>query len=124
MAQGSPADPGRHDPPDPLKRLIFLDSPLTLYAKYSRIAYMEGYMPSLQVRDIPKELYETIARVAQTENRSIAQQTIVLLKNALRLTDERIARRKSVLREIDNLNIKGANSFPDPAELVREDRDR
>jgi hypothetical protein len=81
-------------------------------------------MPSLQVRDIPKELYETIARVAQTENRSIAQQTIVLLKNALRLTDERIARRKSVLREIDNLNIKGTDAFPDPTELVREDRDR
>ncbi|MDR1248296.1 MAG: hypothetical protein LBK63_03240 [Treponema sp.] len=81
-------------------------------------------MPSLQIRDIPKELYETIARVAQTENRSIAQQTIVLLKNALCLTDERIARRKSVLREIDLLNIKGAGAFPDPAELVREDRDR
>jgi hypothetical protein len=81
-------------------------------------------MPSLQVRDIPKELYETIARVAQTENRSIAQQTIVLLKNALRLTDERIARRKSVLREIDSLNIEGADTFPDPAALIREDRDR
>jgi hypothetical protein len=81
-------------------------------------------MPSLQVKDVPKELYETIARVAQTENRSIAQQTIVLLKNALRLTDERIARRKSVLREIDSLNIKGTGAFPDPTELVREDRDR
>jgi AcrR family transcriptional regulator len=39
-------------------------------------------------------------------------------------TDERIARRKSVLREIDSLNIKGTNTFPDPAELIREDRDR
>jgi hypothetical protein len=55
----------------------------------------------------------------QNENRSIARQTVVLLKNALRLTDERITRRKSVLREIDNLDIKGADTFPDPAELVR-----
>jgi hypothetical protein len=53
-----------------------------------------------------------------------AQQTIVLLKKALRLTGERIARRKSVLEEIDNLNIKGADTFSDPAELVREVRDR
>jgi hypothetical protein len=81
-------------------------------------------MPSLQVRDVPEELYETLARVAQVEKRSIAQQTIVLLKNALNLTDERMARRKSVLREIDNLNPRDTNSFPDPAELVREDRDR
>jgi hypothetical protein len=81
-------------------------------------------MPSLQVRDIPRELYETIAKVAQAENRSIAQQTIVLLKNALELAGERMARRKSVLKEIDNLNITDANSFPDPAELVREDRDK
>jgi AcrR family transcriptional regulator len=39
-------------------------------------------------------------------------------------TDKRIARRKSVLREIDSLNIKGTGAFPDPTELVREDRDR
>ena len=42
-------------------------------------------MPLLQVRDIPKELYETISKVAQIENRSISQQTIVLLKVALNL---------------------------------------
>jgi hypothetical protein len=84
----------------------------------------EVYMPSLQVRDVPRELYETIERVAQMENRSIAQQTIVLLKNALNLTDERTARRKSALKEIDNLHIEGADSLPDPVALIREDRDR
>ena len=81
-------------------------------------------MPLLHVRDIPQELYETISRVAQAENRSIAQQTVVLLKNALNITQERKSRRKAVLREIDNLNIKKADKFPDPAKLTREDRDR
>jgi Fe-S cluster biosynthesis and repair protein YggX len=81
-------------------------------------------MPLLQVRDIPKELYETLSRVAQLENRSISQQTIVLLKKALNITNERMARRKSVLQEIDNLQIKNAQKFPDPAKLTREDRDR
>jgi hypothetical protein len=81
-------------------------------------------MPLLQVRDIPKELYETLSRVAQMENRSIPQQTIVLLKEALNITNERIARRKSVLQEIDNLHIENTDQFPDPAKLTREDRDR
>jgi hypothetical protein len=86
---------------------------------------MQGdFMPLLQVRDIPNELYTTISRVAQMENRSIAQQTIVLLKKALNINNERMARRKSVLQEIDNLQIENAQEFPDPAKLTREDRDR
>ena len=81
-------------------------------------------MPLLQVRDIPADLYETISRVAQTENRSITQQTIVLLKAALNITEEQRARRKAVFREIDSLDVKGSNTFPDPARFTREDRDR
>jgi hypothetical protein len=81
-------------------------------------------MPLLQVRDFPKELYDTLSRVAHAENRSITQQTIVLLKTALSITQERKTRRKAVLLEIDNLNIKNTDGFPDPAKLTREDRDR
>jgi hypothetical protein len=83
---------------------------------------MEDCMPSLQVRDIPDELYERIALTARVENRSVAQQTIVLLKDSLNNTAQRIARRKSVLKEIDGLDIKNTDSFPDPAKLTREDR--
>lgn len=81
-------------------------------------------MPLFQVRDFPKELYDTISRVARSENRSVPQQTIVLLKTALNLTEERKTRRKAVLQEIDGLNIKNTVRFPSPAKLVREDRDR
>ena len=81
-------------------------------------------MPLLQVRDFPTELYDTISRVARSENRSVPQQTIVLLKTALNLTQERKTLRKAVLREIDNLNIKNTNKFPPPEKITREDRDK
>ena len=81
-------------------------------------------MPLLQVRDFPVELYDTISRVASSENRSIPQQTIVLIKNALNLTQERKTLRKAVLQEIDNLDIKNTNKFPSPEEITREGRDR
>ena len=81
-------------------------------------------MPLLQVRDFPVELYETISKVANEENRSIPQQTIVLLKTALNITQERKNRRKTVLKEIELLDIKNTNSFPAPQLLTREDRDQ
>ena len=81
-------------------------------------------MPLLQVRDFPPELYETISQTARAENRSIPQQTIVLLKTALNITEKQNTRRKAVLMEIDNLNIKNTQKFPPPEQLTREDRDR
>lgn len=82
-------------------------------------------MAILQVRDVPDELYEALSAIAKIENRSISQETIFLLKNALQLKSERIARRKSILSEIDNLEKPSISSdFPSPADLVREDRDR
>jgi hypothetical protein len=80
-------------------------------------------MTLLQVRDFPTELYDSISRVACSENRSIPQQTIVLLKTALKLTQERKTLRKAVLQEINKLNIKNTNKFPPPEEMTREDRD-
>ena len=81
-------------------------------------------MPLLQVRDVPEDLYEKLSRVAEADNRSIAQETIVLLKKALAYTEERKARRQRVLTVIEELNISNTNIFPDPSELIREDRER
>lgn len=81
-------------------------------------------MPLLQVRDMPEDLYDRLASVAKAENRSIAQETIVLLREALNLPQERRARRKQVLEEIAEQNIPATDSFPDPASLIREDRNR
>jgi len=81
-------------------------------------------MPLLQVRDIPDDLYETLSKVAASENRSIAQETIVLLKKALNFQQERLSRRKRVLEEIQALHFAGTDEFSNPAGLIREERDR
>jgi hypothetical protein len=83
-----------------------------------------GIMLALQVNDIPNELYESILQTAKTENRSIDQQIIFLLKSSLDKTSRRKMKIHSVLQEIDNLNLGNTGTFPNPAELIREDRDR
>ena len=81
-------------------------------------------MPLLQVRDVPEELYQKLAQVAESEHRSIAQETIVLLKKALGLQQERIARRQALLAEIKSAGIGEGRKFSDAADFIREDRDR
>jgi len=81
-------------------------------------------MPLLQVRDIPNDLYEKLSRVAEEDNRSIAQETVVLLKKALDYSEERILRRKRILVEIQKFKIENVDKFPDPVKLIREDRER
>ena len=81
-------------------------------------------MSLLQVRGMPEELYETLNRVAKNENRSIAQQTIVLLRWALNMRGERLSRRKCALAEIAALPLKQTARLPSPAKLIREDRNR
>ena len=81
-------------------------------------------MPLLQVRDIPEDLYQKLSRVAEADNRSIAQETVVLLKKALDYTEERVARRRRILAEIQASKMTNVDQFPDPAELIREDRER
>lgn len=81
-------------------------------------------MPLLQVRDVPEDLYERLSRVAEQDNRSITQETIVLLREALNYKESRISRRKRILSEIRKDAITDSNTFPDPAVLIREDRER
>ncbi len=81
-------------------------------------------MPLLQVRDMPEDLYENLARIAKQENRSIAQETIVLLRAAINLTEERKSRRKKILEEIAEIHLDNSDNFPPPEILIREDRDR
>lgn len=81
-------------------------------------------MPLLQVRDVPEDLYERLSQIAEQDNRSITQETIILLKKALNYKESRISRRKRILSEIRNDVIDESNKFPDPAILIREDRER
>lgn len=81
-------------------------------------------MPLLQVRDMPEDLYKTLAEIAAQDNRSIAQETIYLLKKALNYKESRQSRRKRILAEILSNPIKDVEALPDPAALIREDRER
>jgi hypothetical protein len=81
-------------------------------------------MPSLQVRELPDELHEALVRAARADNRSIAQQTIVELRKSLGLDPELTARRQALLDRLATVNPVDWSSLPDPATLVRDDRER
>jgi antitoxin FitA len=80
-----------------------------------------GAMKSLQVRDLPDEVYAQLSYLAEKEHRSLAQQTIVLLKEGIEAKLGSKERRKKLLENMRSLGIEGRN-LPDPAALIREDR--
>jgi len=80
-------------------------------------------MPSLQVRDLPNEIYSQLNYLAVKDHRSLAQETIVLLKESINARMANQARRKQLLESFNGLGID-ASDFPSPADLIREDRDR
>lgn len=82
-------------------------------------------MPLLQVRDCPDTLYQTLARAAKNENRSIAQQTIVILKKNFSMQyNSALIRRQHALAMTAEQHVALPKGAISPAELVREDRDR
>ena len=80
-------------------------------------------MPTLQVRDLPDEIYVQLSYLAQKEHRSLAQETIVLLKESIESRIGNKERRKRTLEKMASLAIDG-REVPDPVAMVREDRDR
>ncbi|HOF86443.1 MAG TPA: hypothetical protein PLP41_12110 [Treponemataceae bacterium] len=80
-------------------------------------------MPTLQVRDLPEDVYIQLSYLAEKENRSLAQQTIVLLKEGMVKKLGGKERRGKLLEKIRTLDIDHSD-IPDPVDLIREDRDR
>ena len=79
-------------------------------------------MPSLQIRDMPDDVYEALAERAQRQRRSLAQQAVVELARIPELEARRT--RQAVIDRLRTLEpVKGAEAL-DPVELIREDRDR
>ena len=81
-------------------------------------------MPSLQIRNLPDDVYRALLARAKRENRSLAQQAVVELRRVPEWIQGE-ARRKVVEELRSELRRRGvrALSVP-PAHLVREDRDR
>jgi len=81
-------------------------------------------MPLLQVRDFPADIYEEISFEAKRENRTIAQQTIVLIKKGLGEEVSLKEQRQRLLEEIMKRDVPETAKAIDPVKLIREDRDR
>ena len=80
-------------------------------------------MPTLQVRDLPEDIYVKLSMIANEENRSIAQQTIVLLRESLGLHKNNRLRRKALLEELSAKKYPNTDRV-DIVQLIREDRER
>ncbi len=85
--------------------------------------HKEFIMPTLQVRDLPEDVYIKLNMVANEENRSIAQQTVMLLKESLGLHSNNKLRRKALLNKLSKKKYPNTDNI-DVVELIRKDRER
>ena len=83
-------------------------------------------MSSLQVRELPENIYSLLKRRAEAEHRSIAQEAIALLAKGLDTSISPKVRRTKLLQKIaEEPGLNGGTvSKLDPVELIREDRER
>lgn len=81
-------------------------------------------MPLLQVRDCPEDVYRKISLDAKRQNRTIAQQILVLLEKALGQDESNVERRRQLLERIQARKVPEKAKRIDVVALVREDRDR
>lgn len=81
-------------------------------------------MPLLQVRDCPQDVYGSIALAAKRESRTIAQQTVVLLRLGLGHGVPNQDRRRALLSTLAERSIPAAAIAIDQVSLIREDRAR
>jgi len=82
------------------------------------------YMPLLQVRECPEDIYKKISYVAKNENRTIAQQVVVLLEKGLGQSESNMERRKRLIEKLETREISSEIKKIDPVSLIREDRDK
>jgi hypothetical protein len=78
-------------------------------------------MPTLQIRDLPDDVYRSVAAAAQAEQRSLSQQAVVELRRALGLgTDDR---RAAILARLRASGRRLPAQAISPEAMQREDRD-
>ena len=79
-------------------------------------------MPTLQIRNLPDDVYQALAFRAERAQRSLAQQALVELRGK---APEQSRTRQRVLTEIKrNLAEMVSPAEPSPEALIREDRGR
>ena len=79
-------------------------------------------MPSLQIRDMPDDVYEALAERARRQRRSLAQQAVADLARIPELEARRT--RQAVIERLRTSKPVLPKKALDPVKLIREDRDR
>jgi plasmid stability protein len=81
-------------------------------------------MASLQIRDMPDDLYESLRLKAEKDHRSLAQQALVLLSEALKAGERNSSRRMDALMKIRSSKVETKSIVISITELIQEDRRR
>lgn len=82
-------------------------------------------MPTLQIRDLPQELYDSLVESAEANRRSLTQEAVVILeKNLLPLSRRR--QKEMALLRLKELGAKYLNgvTIDEIVETIKEDRER
>jgi len=82
-------------------------------------------MPSLQVRNLPEQIYRMLQNNARKEHRSLSQQAIVSILKGLQVDEDAKERRRKLVERILSMRLDlDTDRLDDPVRLVREDRER
>ncbi len=79
-------------------------------------------MPTLQIRDLPDDVYQSVMAAARAEQRSLSQQAVVELRRALGVDAQ--DRRAATLEQLRASGRRLPPSATSPEALLREERDR
>jgi plasmid stability protein len=80
-------------------------------------------MPTLHVRNVPKDLHERLQALAQSRNRSMSAQVLNMLSSAVEEEELRQSRSR-ILSSVRRRRFTYVQDVPDSATLLREDRER
>lgn len=80
-------------------------------------------MATLHVRNVPDTLYERLREQAESQNRSLSAEVIILLDRALAESDSKQADILARIRRRRSFS-PAAVGAPDSTTLLREDRER
>jgi len=90
-----------------------------------QINILENTMPSLQVRELPEQIYHKIKREAHNKHRTLVQQAIVTLAKGLNVPLDPKKRRENLLNILkQNAEIISKYKLSDPVNLINKDRER
>lgn len=82
-------------------------------------------MASLQIRELPEQIYLKLKEEAQKKHRSLAQQATISLSKGLNVRLDAKERRIELMANLKEYHKKNKyHQLSDPVEMIRKDRER